>query len=71
VLRAKARGTTLGNPRLAEARSIANARHQAGADSFAATVAPMIREAQAAGSKSLQAIRRRIEWSRHRYSARR
>jgi hypothetical protein len=46
----------LGNPRLAEARAVANARHQAGADRFASTVAPVIREAQAAGAKSLRAI---------------
>ena len=32
---AKARGQTLGNPKLAEARAIANANHSAGADAFA------------------------------------
>jgi hypothetical protein len=51
---AKARGTMLGNPRLADAR--ANARHMAGAITFAATVAPAIRDAQAARVKSLREI---------------
>jgi hypothetical protein len=41
---------------LAEARAIANAHHKAGADTFADTVAPAIREAQAAGAKSLRQI---------------
>ena len=53
---AKARGTALGNPRLVEARATANARHKAGADAFAVTVAPAIREAQAAGANTLRAI---------------
>ena len=53
---AKARGQTLGNPRLAEARAIANAAHKAGADAHTASVAPAIREAQAAGAKSLRQI---------------
>jgi DNA invertase Pin-like site-specific DNA recombinase len=53
---AKARGQTLGNPRLSDARAVANTRHQAGADTFAATVAPAIHEAQAAGAKSLREI---------------
>jgi hypothetical protein len=46
----------LGNPRLAEARATVNAIRTAGADTFAATVAPAIQEAQAAGAKSLRAI---------------
>jgi DNA invertase Pin-like site-specific DNA recombinase len=53
---AKARGVILGNPRLAEARALANARHKAGADSFAVMVMPAIRQAQAAGANSLRAI---------------
>lgn len=53
---AKARGQQLGNPRLSEARALANARHKAGADAFAASVAPAIREAQAAGASSLHKI---------------
>ena len=53
---AKARGTALGNPRLAEARDIANTRHRAAADDFAHSVAPAIREAQAAGATTLRAI---------------
>jgi hypothetical protein len=53
---AKARGQALGNPRLAEARAIANANHTAVADAFADSVAPAIRKAQAAGATSLRDI---------------
>ena len=53
---AKARGQALGNPKLAEARAIANANHTASADTFADSVAPAIREAQAAGAKTLRQI---------------
>jgi DNA invertase Pin-like site-specific DNA recombinase len=53
---AKARGTILGNPRLAEARAAVNARSRANANAFAEIVAPAIREAQAAGAKSLREI---------------
>jgi DNA invertase Pin-like site-specific DNA recombinase len=53
---AKARGQALGNPRLAEARATVNAIRTATADTFAAIVAPAIREAQAAGAKSLRQI---------------
>src|ERR1700729_4489562 len=53
---AKARGQALGNPKLADARAIANANHMAGADAFASSVAPAIREAQAAGAKTLRQI---------------
>ena len=53
---AKARGQALGNPRLSDARAVANARHKASADTFADTVAPAIRVAQAAGAKSLRQI---------------
>jgi DNA invertase Pin-like site-specific DNA recombinase len=53
---AKARGQALGNPRLSEARAIANAAHKAGADAHADAVTPAIREAQAAGAKSLRQI---------------
>ena len=53
---AKARGTVLGNPRLAEARAIAHAATLAGADARTDTVMPAIREAQAAGAKSLRQI---------------
>jgi hypothetical protein len=42
---AKARGQALGNPKLAEARAIANANHIAGAEAFADSVAPAIRGA--------------------------
>jgi DNA invertase Pin-like site-specific DNA recombinase len=53
---AKARGQVLGNPRLADARAAVNASKKAGADTFAATVAPIIREAKGAGAKSLRQI---------------
>jgi len=53
---AKARGQVLGNPKLAEARVTAHDRLRAGADAFADSVAPAIREAQAAGAKTLRAI---------------
>ena len=53
---AKARRQALGNPKLAEARAIANANHTAGADAFADSVAPAVREAQAAGANTLRQI---------------
>ena len=53
---AKARGQILGNPRLDAARAVANANHKAGADTFAHTVAPFIRDAQGAGARTLRAI---------------
>ncbi len=53
---ARARGQTLGNPRLSEARAIAHAASRAGADAHADAVMPAIREAQAAGAKSLREI---------------
>ena len=43
-------------PKLAEARAIANANPTAGADAFADSVAPAIREARAAGAKTLREI---------------
>jgi DNA invertase Pin-like site-specific DNA recombinase len=53
---AKARGQALGNPRLEEARAVANARHKAGADTFADAIKPAIREAKASGATSLREI---------------
>jgi hypothetical protein len=53
---AKARGQALGNPKLAKARAIANANHSAGANTFADSVAPAVREAQAVGAKTLRQI---------------
>ena len=53
---AKARGQILGNPRLPEARVIANAAQKAGADAHADIVMPAIREAQAVGAKSLRQV---------------
>jgi DNA invertase Pin-like site-specific DNA recombinase len=53
---AKARGVTLGNPRLAEARDKANAASSTAADAFAANVLPIIREIRASGVQSLRGI---------------
>jgi hypothetical protein len=41
---------------LAEAPAVANAHHKAVVDTFADTVAPAIREAEAAGARSLRQI---------------
>ena len=53
---AKARGQTLGNPQLSEARAVVHAASRAGADAHADAVRPAIHEAQAAGAKSLREI---------------
>ena len=68
---AKARGQALGNPRLPEARAIANAAHKAEADAHSAMVAPAIREAQGAGAQSLRQIAGAVlERARDRHGAR-
>jgi hypothetical protein len=51
---AKARGVTLGNPRLAEARENAVDVVRAAADRHAANVLPILREAQKAGAATLR-----------------
>jgi hypothetical protein len=56
IAAANARGQVLGGPRLAEARAISHARLKVGAEAHADAVMPMIREAQAAGAKSLRQI---------------
>lgn len=53
---AKARGTKLGNPRLAIAQPMGAAAGRAKAARFAEGVAPAIREAQASGATSLRQI---------------
>jgi Recombinase len=53
---AKARGQLLGNPSLSEACAAVNAGRVAEADAHAHVVVPEIREAQAAGAKSLREI---------------
>jgi DNA invertase Pin-like site-specific DNA recombinase len=53
---AKARGVTLGNPKLHVARKSAVEAVAAEADRFAANVLPIIREAQKAGANSLRQI---------------
>jgi DNA invertase Pin-like site-specific DNA recombinase len=57
---AKARGVTLGNPRLAEARDKANAATIAAADAFAANVRPIIEQIRASGVQSLRGIARAL-----------
>jgi DNA invertase Pin-like site-specific DNA recombinase len=53
---AKARGTRLGNPKLAEACAEVNAARQKAADAFAAEVLPVIKEIQASGISSLRRV---------------
>jgi hypothetical protein len=53
---AKARGVTLGSPKLSKARESAVASIRAGADQHAANILPIIREAQKAGATSLRAV---------------
>jgi DNA invertase Pin-like site-specific DNA recombinase len=53
---AKARGVTLGNPRLHVARKNAIGVVKAEADRYAANILPIIREAQKAGAITLRAI---------------
>jgi DNA invertase Pin-like site-specific DNA recombinase len=53
---AKARGVTLGSPKLSKARESAVASIKAGADQHAANILPIIKEAQKAGATSLRAV---------------
>ena len=53
---AKARGVTLGSPKLSKARESAVASIKSGADQHAANILPIIREAQKAGASSLRAV---------------
>lgn len=53
---AKIKGKKLGNPRLGDARSIAEGVREEGADAFAREVAPQISRVQAAGAKTLRQI---------------
>src|SRR2546423_11148155 len=57
---AKARGTVLGNPHLADVRRQAVASTKANADRFAKNVAPIIREIQGSGIASRRAIARAL-----------
>lgn len=57
---AKARGVTLGNPRLQESRAKSEAVRAANADEYAARVAPTIRAIQAAGMTGLREIAREL-----------
>lgn len=57
---AKAKGTVLGNPKLAEARVKAEESRAAGADDFARTVAPVIRDIQTSGVTTLRGIAREL-----------
>jgi DNA invertase Pin-like site-specific DNA recombinase len=53
---AKARGKRLGNPRLSEAAALGSAAGKAAADQRATNLLPVIREIQAAGTTSANAI---------------
>lgn len=53
---ARARGTRLGNPRIAEARDKARQQIATHADCFARNVAPLIREIRATGAVTYRAI---------------
>jgi DNA invertase Pin-like site-specific DNA recombinase len=53
---AKARGVTLGSPKLSKARESALISIKAGADQHAANVLPIIKEAQKAGATTLRAV---------------
>jgi len=57
---AKERGVKLGNPALAEARVKAEESRSAGADDFARTLAPVIRDIQAKGIATLRGIAREL-----------
>ena len=57
---AKARGVRLGNPNLPKAAAIGRARLQESAQQFAANVLPVIRELQAAGATSHNAIAKNL-----------
>jgi hypothetical protein len=56
----KAQGVKLGNPALAEARVKAEEARVAGADEFAQSVVPVIRDIQAKGVKGLRGIVREL-----------
>jgi hypothetical protein len=58
---AKGRGVTLGNPKLAQARAVANSRKKAGADRTASEVMPVIEDIRQAGTTSLRAIAAALE----------
>lgn len=53
---AKARGVTLGNPRLADARETANVVRGDNADAFAAMLLPLIADIKATGATTLRAV---------------
>jgi DNA invertase Pin-like site-specific DNA recombinase len=57
---AKERGVKLGNPALADARVKAEESRVAGADEFARTIAPVIRDIQKTGVTSLRGIAREL-----------
>jgi DNA invertase Pin-like site-specific DNA recombinase len=58
---AKARGVTLGNPKLAQAREVANSRKKAEADQTASGVMPVIEGIRQAGATSLREIAAALE----------
>src|SRR5688500_4760388 len=58
---AKERGVTLGNPRLAQAREVANRRKQAEADQTASRVMPVTTSIRRTGATSLREIAAELE----------
>jgi len=64
---AKARGVSLGNPRLRAAHKNAAEAVKTEADRYAADVLPIIREAQKAGARTLTEIAGRVERQRDRH----
>ncbi len=57
---AKARGKSLGNPKLSEARRHAEAAKKERADRYSANILPVIREIQGSGIKSLRGVARAL-----------
>jgi DNA invertase Pin-like site-specific DNA recombinase len=57
---AKARGTQLGNPRLAKALPLAVEANMEAAERFAANVVPIIKQIQASGVGSLRGVARAL-----------
>jgi DNA invertase Pin-like site-specific DNA recombinase len=58
---ARDRGVRLGNPRLAQARAVANSRKKAEADQTASEVLPVIESIRQAGATSLREIAAALE----------
>ena len=57
---AKARGKRLGNPKLSQARRLAEAAKKESADRYSANILPVIHEIQRSGVKSLRGVARAL-----------